>query len=63
MLSPLPQFQFDDQTWIISENRYCGRPDGWQETIIENWNRLIQAGEIVFHVGDLARGKRKAFNP
>jgi calcineurin-like phosphoesterase family protein len=35
------------------------RPDGWQDTIIENWNRLIQPEEIVFHVGDLTLGKRE----
>jgi calcineurin-like phosphoesterase family protein len=62
-----PQFPFDNQTWIISDThffhenigRYCDRPDGWQDTIIDNWNRLIQPEEIVFHVGDLALGKRE----
>jgi len=37
-------FVFDDRTWIISDThffhenigRYCDRPDGWLETIIEN---------------------------
>lgn len=67
MLPPPTQFPFDDQTWIISDthflhdniDRYCNRPDGWQETIIENWNRLIRPEEIVFHVGDLALGKKE----
>jgi calcineurin-like phosphoesterase family protein len=67
MLSPQPQFPFDDQTWIISDThffhanigRYCDRPDGWQEKIIENWNRLIHPEEVVFHVGDLALGKKE----
>src|SRR4030067_108785 len=67
MLSPLPYFPFDDQTWIVSDThffhanigRYCDRPDGWRETIIDNWNRLIQPGEIDFHVGDLALGKKE----
>ncbi len=27
--------------------------------IINNWNRLIQPEEIVFHVGDLALGKKE----
>jgi calcineurin-like phosphoesterase family protein len=47
-------------THFFHENigRYCDRPDGWHETIIANWNRLIQPEEIVFHVGDLALGKR-----
>ncbi|OGO35374.1 MAG: hypothetical protein A2W35_01160 [Chloroflexi bacterium RBG_16_57_11] len=67
MLPPQPQFPFDDQTWIISDThffhenigRYCNRPDGWQEMITENWNRLIHPEEIVFHVGDLALGKKE----
>lgn len=66
MLSPLLHFPFDDQTWIISDThffhtnigQYCDRPDGWQETIIENWNRYINPEEVVFHVGDLALGKK-----
>ena len=34
-------------------------PDGWQDLIIENWNRFIQPGDIVFHLGDLALGKKE----
>jgi calcineurin-like phosphoesterase family protein len=60
-------YPFNDQTWIISDThffhenigRYCARPDGWQDTIIENWNRLVQPEDVVFHVGDLALGKRE----
>ena len=67
MLPPPTQFPFDDQTWIISDThffhdnigRYCDCPDGRQETIIENWNRLFRPEEIVFHVGDLALGKKE----
>lgn len=67
MMPALPHFPFDDQTWTISDThffhanigRYCDRPAGWQETIIENWNQFIQSDEIVFHVGDLALGKRE----
>ena len=66
MLPPQSQFPLNDQSWIISDThffhenigRYCDRPYGWQEAIIENWNRLIQPEEIVFHLGDLALGKK-----
>jgi calcineurin-like phosphoesterase family protein len=66
ILSALPHFPIDDQTWIISDThffhtnigRYCDRPDGWQEMIIENWNRFIHPEEVVFHLGDLALGKK-----
>ena len=58
---------FDDSTWIIADThffhanigRYCSRPDGWQDLIIENWNRFIQPGDTVFHLGDLALGKKE----
>jgi calcineurin-like phosphoesterase family protein len=57
----------NDSTWLISDThffhanigQYCNRPDGWQDLIVENWNRLIQPGEIVFHLGDLALGKKE----
>lgn len=67
MLPAQPQIPIDDSTWIISDThffhenigRYCDRPAGWQEMIIDNWNRLIQPEEIVFHVGDPALGKKE----
>ncbi len=57
----------DERTWLISDThffhvnigQYCSRPDGWQDLIIKNWNRFIQPGEIVFHLGDLALGKKE----
>jgi calcineurin-like phosphoesterase family protein len=57
----------DDSTWLIADThffhtnigQYCDRPDGWQDLIIENWNRFIQPGDIVFHLGDLALGKKE----
>jgi calcineurin-like phosphoesterase family protein len=66
MISPQLSFPFDDQTWIISDThffhanigRYCDRPEGWQNKIIENWNHFIQSDEVVFHLGDLALGRK-----
>jgi calcineurin-like phosphoesterase family protein len=60
-------FPFDDSTWIIADThffhanigQYCDRPDGWQDLIIENWNRFIQPDDTVFHLGDLALGKKE----
>ena len=64
---PLGDFSLNDRTWLISDTHffrkniglYCTRADGWQDLIIDNWNRFIQPGEIVFHLGDLALGKRE----
>lgn len=63
----LPGFDLDEDTWIIADThffhanigRYCDRPDGWQDLIIGNWNRLVQPEGTVFHLGDLALGKRE----
>jgi calcineurin-like phosphoesterase family protein len=57
----------DENTWLIADTHffhanignYCSRPDNWQDLILENWNRLIRPDEIVFHLGDLALGKKE----
>src|ERR1035437_6054437 len=62
------ELPIDDQTWLVSDTHffhaniaeYCSRPDGWQDLIVENWNRFIQPGDTVFHLGDLALGKKEA---
>jgi calcineurin-like phosphoesterase family protein len=64
---PSVEFPIDDQTWLVSDTHfchaniaeYCSRPDGWQDLIMENWNRFIQPGDTVFHLGDLALGKKE----
>lgn len=64
---PMDDFLLNESTWLISDTHffhaniglYCTRPNGWQDLIIENWNRFIQPDEIVFHLGDLALGKRE----
>ena len=56
-----------DSTWLISDThffhanigQYCSRPAGWQELIIENWNRFIQPEDPVLHLGDLSMGKKE----
>ena len=66
-IDPISSFVPDRDTWIIVDThffhenigRYCDRPDGWQDLIVANWNRLISPGETVFHLGDLALGKRE----
>jgi calcineurin-like phosphoesterase family protein len=67
MPTDIDDFRPDENTWLITDThffhanigQYCNRPDGWQDLIIKNWNRLIQPGEIVFHLGDLAFGKKE----
>jgi len=52
-------------TYLISDTHfyhakiaeYCQRPDGWQEQIIQNWNRMIGAIDNVFHLGDFSFGR------
>ena len=53
--------------WLISDTHfnhkkvqeYCGRPDGWQELIINNWNRVVKKGDIVLHLGDFMFGNKE----
>jgi len=53
--------------WVISDTHfnhrkiqeYCNRPDGWQDLIIENWNKLITKDDIVLHLGDFAFGNKE----
>ena len=64
---PPVELPFDDQIWLVSDThffhtnigQYCSRPDGWQDLIIGNWNHFIQPGDTVFHLGDLALGKKE----
>ena len=63
----MADFFIDDQIWLVSDTHffhaniaeYCSRPDGWQNLILENWNRFILPGDTVFHLGDLALGKKE----
>ena len=67
MTTHITDFPFDDQTWLILDThffhtnigRYCSRPDGWQDLIIENWNQWIRPDDIVFHLEDLVLGKKE----
>ncbi len=67
MSAPIPESLFNYQTWLISDTHffhenigeYCSRPDSWQDLIIDNWNRWICPVDIVFHLGDLALGKKE----
>lgn len=50
--------------WVVSDThfnhtniiRYCNRPfssiEEMNEKIIENWNKTVQPGDIVYHLGD-----------
>jgi len=67
MATYITDLHLDDRTWLISDThffhenigQYCSRPDGWQALIIENWNQWIRPDDIVFHLGDLALGKKE----
>ena len=67
MTAPTAELPFDDQTWLVADTHffhanigeYCSRPEGWQDLIIENWNHFIQPDDVVFHLGDLALGKKE----
>jgi len=33
--------------------KFCNRPQGWQDLIIKNWKRLVGPDDTVLHLGDL----------
>ncbi len=53
--------------WIISDThflhsaiaRYCNRPQNFDAIIQENWNRLVQPNDTIYHLGDFAAGVGK----
>lgn len=55
-----------NDTWLISDThffhrnigRYCGRPPGWQELLLKNWNKYVQPEDQVLHLGDFALGRK-----
>jgi calcineurin-like phosphoesterase family protein len=67
MSTLIPEYLFNYQTWLISDThffhenigQYCSRPDGWQDLIVKSWNLWIRPDDIVFHLGDLALGKKE----
>ena len=57
--------------WIISDTHfnhkkiqeYCGRPDGWQQIIIDNWNSVVKTDDVVIHLGDFSFGPKDSVRP
>jgi len=54
------------EKWFISDThffhtniiRFCGRPfadaHAMNEHMVENWNKLVKPGDLVYHLGDVA---------
>lgn len=69
-LSPLTEALLSGDAWLISDThfyheniaKYCDRPTGWQDLIIQNWQRLIAPSDIVLHLGDILLGSRTVLN-
>lgn len=38
----------------IALPEYCSRPNGWEKTIVTNWQRLVMEKDYVVHLGDFA---------
>jgi calcineurin-like phosphoesterase family protein len=46
----------DTHFWHRKIKEYCGRPDRWYSTLIDNWNRKVGTDDTVLHLGDFALG-------
>jgi len=48
--------------WVVSDThfdhkdmvKYCGRPENFNEVIIDRWNKNIKPEDLVIHLGDFA---------
>ncbi len=49
------------KTWVISDThfyhentiKWCGRPEDFNELIVQNWIRNIHPNDLVYHLGDV----------
>jgi calcineurin-like phosphoesterase family protein len=46
----------DTHFWHRKVKKYCGRPDRWYHTLIENWNNTVGSNDTVLHLGDFSFG-------
>ena len=46
--------------------RYCNRPfncvDEMNNSLVQNWNKIITNNDVVYHLGDLALGMKEQAN-
>jgi calcineurin-like phosphoesterase family protein len=47
-------FNHCPKTW-----EWSARPDGWEQRIIDNWNRLVYKDSVVIHLGDFGFGNKE----
>ena len=58
------QIELKGKVWLISDThlyhrniqKYCGRPEGFEELIYENWNKLVSEEDTIIHLGDVIFG-------
>jgi calcineurin-like phosphoesterase family protein len=56
----------DPDTWIISDTHFghkniigfCDRPRNHEDVMLSNWERTVQDGDTILHLGDVAFGRR-----
>lgn len=56
--------------WCISDThffhenikKYENRPEGFEKTVIANWNKLVKYDDLIIHLGDVLMGLNSADN-
>jgi calcineurin-like phosphoesterase family protein len=62
-------FTIDRKIWLIGDTHfdhskmceYCGRPENFNELIINNWTKMIAPTDLVYHLGDVYFGRKGNF--
>ena len=57
------------RTWLHGDTHfdhdrmceYCGRPENFNELIIQHWKKMIAPDDLVYHIGDVYFGRRSKF--
>ena len=58
----MKNYWFTSDTHFFHKNiiHYCGRPfssvEEMNEVLVENWNKVVKPGDVVYHLGDVAMG-------
>lgn len=59
---PEKAFFISDIHWSHSNiQKYCNRPDNWEDLVYKNWNEKVKNDDIIFILGDYSFSEKYAY--